>query len=450
MRPALTRTPGGAPGVGRPHPDPADRPQVATSRALGLILATGESSRLSPLTLHRPKPAVRFGTQHRLIDFPLSNLVNGGIRDIALLTQQTSFVLEQHISTVWSDIRTRVDRLQCLSPRFPSSDGRYIGSANALYQNLDFIVDRGPEHVVVVASDHIYRIDPAKMLDAHVSSGAGVTIAAVPVPASEASQYGIVAADSNGRVRHFTEKPAHHQPPMPDHSGRVLASMGSYVFDAEMLADALKLDAVDASNRHDIGAHIIPRLVAAGEAFVYDFTADLLAGQQNHERGYWRDVGTLDAYYQASMDLLAPDPLFSLDNLLWPIRGDVSATDRARVPSSSAEGAAAENSSIVSPTADVAGARIYHSVVSPHVRIHPGAVVTDSVLLDGVVIGRDATIKGAVIDEHVIVPHRATVGAGATAHSATTSVTRRGIVVVGRKAWTPNTCDDTIGMYYLG
>lgn len=403
----------------------------AVRRALGVILAGGEGSRLSPLTVRRPKPAVRFGARHRLIDFPLSNLANSGIRDIALLTQQEPGAVEQHISTVWSGMGTTVGQLRCLSPQVPSSDGRYRGSADALYQNLDFIVDRAPEQVIVVASDHVCRIDPAKMLDAHLSSGAGVTIAAVPVPAGQASLYGVIAADETGRVRRFTEKPTHHPPPMSAHPGQVLASMGNYIFDTERLAQALKLDATDASSRHDLGHDIIPRLVATGEAFVYDFTTDLLAGQQNHEQGYWRDVGTLDAYYQASMDLVGPDPHFSLDNQLWPIRGDAPATNRARVPSDSVEDAEAADSSIVSPSADVAEAIVHRSVVSPHVRIHPGAVVTDSVLLDGAVIGRNATIKGAIIDENVVVPHRATVGTDATVHSAGTTVTRRGVVVVG-------------------
>ncbi|HYB46039.1 MAG TPA: glucose-1-phosphate adenylyltransferase, partial [Streptosporangiaceae bacterium] len=286
---------------------------------LGIVLAGGAGTRLSPLTADRAKPAVPFGGLYRLIDFALSNLANGGVRKICVLTQYKSHSLDRHISTTWrmsallGNYVTPVPAQQRLGPYW------YTGSADAIYQSMNLINDEQPDIVIVIGADHVYRMDPQQMIDHHVMHGAGVTVAAIPVPRQEASSFGIVSVAKDGRtVDEFLEKPA-DPPLLPGRPDECYASMGNYVFDTDVLVDALRKDAADDSSRHDMGGNIIPMLVRDGCAQAYDFLLNKVPGATERDAGYWRDVGTLDSYFEAQMDLCAVEPVFNLYNDHWPI-----------------------------------------------------------------------------------------------------------------------------------
>ena len=292
---------------------------MAQPSVLGIVLAGGAGTRLSPLTADRAKPAVPFGGLYRLIDFALSNLANGGIRKICVLTQYKSHSLDRHISTTWrmssllGNYVTPVPAQQRLGPHW------YTGSADAIFQSMNLINDEQPDIVIVFGADHVYRMDPMQMIDHHVRHGAGVTVAAIPVPRHEASAFGIIKVGSDGRtIEAFLEKPA-DPPPMPGNPDMSYSSMGNYVFDADVLVDALRKDADDDSSRHDLGGNIIPNLVRNGSAQAYDFHLNEVPGATSRDAGYWRDVGSLDAYFDAQMDLCAVEPIFNLYNDKWPI-----------------------------------------------------------------------------------------------------------------------------------
>ena len=292
---------------------------MAVKSVLGIVLAGGAGTRLSPLTADRAKPAVPFGGLYRLIDFALSNLANGGIRKICVLTQYKSHSLDRHISTTWrmssllGNYVTPVPAQQRLGPHW------YTGSADAIFQSMNLINDERPDIVIVFGADHVYRMDPMQMIDHHVRHGAGVTVAAIPVPRSEASAFGIVRVGPDGRtIDAFLEKPA-DPPPMPGNPDMSYSSMGNYVFDTDVLVDALRKDADDDSSRHDIGGNIIPNLVRNGSAQAYDFSLNEVPGATPRDAGYWRDVGSLESYFDAHMDLCAVEPIFNLYNDQWPI-----------------------------------------------------------------------------------------------------------------------------------
>src|SRR6201992_3051351 len=286
---------------------------------LGIVLAGGAGTRLSPLTAARAKPAVPFGGLYRLIDFALSNLANGGIRKIAVLTQYKSHSLDRHISTTWrmssllGNYVTPVPAQQRLGPQW------YTVSADAIYQSLNLINDEQPDHVIVFGADHVYRMDPAQMVAQHIESGASVTVAALRVQIGQADQFGVIDTAADGRtITAFHEKPR-HAVGLPDAPDQVYASMGNYVFSAETLIDVVTTDAEARESSHDMGGNIIPMLVESGSAQVYDFTTNEVPGATDRDRGYWRDVGTLDAFYDAHMDLISVHPVFNLYNMDWPI-----------------------------------------------------------------------------------------------------------------------------------
>src|SRR5580692_4207427 len=283
-------------------------------RVLGIVLAGGAGKRLAPLTADRAKPAVPFGGLYRLVDFALSNLVNGGFRRICVLTQYKSHSLDRHISSTWrlstllGNYVTPVPAQQRLGPHW------YTGSADAIYQSLNLIYDDQPDIVAVFGADHVFRMDPMQMIEQHVANGAGVTVAAIPVPRKEATEFGVIKTAADGRtVDAFLEKPA-DPPPMPGHADLSYSSMGNYVFDTDVLVDALRKDADDDSSRHDIGGNIIPNLVQNGTAQAYDFMLNQVPGATARDAGYWRDVGTLESYFDAHMDLCAVEPIFNLYN----------------------------------------------------------------------------------------------------------------------------------------
>jgi glucose-1-phosphate adenylyltransferase len=400
---------------------------------LGIVLAGGAGTRLSPLTADRAKPAVPFGGFYRLIDFALSNLANGGIRKICVLTQYKSHSLDRHISTTWrmsallGNYVTPVPAQQRLGPHW------YTGSADAIYQSMNLINDEQPDIVMVIGADHVYRMDPQQMIDHHVAHGAGVTVAAIPVPRHEASAFGILSVGQDGRtVQEFLEKPA-EPPAMPGDPGRSYASMGNYVFDTDVLVDALHKDADDDSSRHDMGGNIIPMLVRDGCAQAYDFYLNQVPGATERDAGYWRDVGTLDSYFEAQMDLCAVEPVFNLYNDQWPILTYVPSLPPAKFVHDDGDRVGRAMDSLVSSGVVVSGGLVRRSVLSPGVRVNSWAAVERSVLMHNTTVGRHAVVRDAIIDKNVTVPEGAQVGVDKDRDRARGFVVSRGgITVVGK------------------
>jgi glucose-1-phosphate adenylyltransferase len=397
-------------------------------RVLGIVLAGGEGKRLSPLTADRAKPAVPFGGNYRLVDFVLSNLVNAEIRQIAVLTQYKSHSLDRHITQTWrmssllGNYVTPVPAQQRLGPRW------YTGSADAIFQSLNLIYDERPEIVVVFGADHVYRMDPGQMVDQHLQTGAGVTIAGLRVPRRDATEFGVIDADAGGKVLGFLEKPA-DPPGLPDSPEESFASMGNYVFTTDALLDALRRDAEDENSVHDMGGSIMPMLASTGDAWVYDFSTNIVPGATERDHGYWRDVGTIDAYYDAHMDLVSVTPVFNLYNDRWPIY----TLPPQLPPAKFVLGGRAEES-MVSAGAIIGGGSVHNSVVSPGVRVERGARVEDSVLMDGVHIGEGAYVRRAILDKHVVVPPWARIGVDAAADRQHYHVSEGGVTVLGKGA----------------
>jgi len=377
---------------------------------LGIVLAGGAGTRLAPLTADRAKPAVPFGGVYRLIDFALSNLANAGIRKMAVLTQYKSHSLDRHISTTWrltdllGNYVTPVPAQQRLGPHW------YTGSADAIYQSMNLINDDQPDLVVVVGADHVYRMDVRQIIDQHLAHGAGVTVAALPVSRQDAKAFGIVGVAADGRtITSFLEKPS-NPPPLPDSPDESFASMGIYVFSTEVLVDALHRDAKDDDSRHDIGGNLIPLLVGDGHAQAYDFLTNKVPGATERDAGYWRDVGTIDAYFDAHMDLRNVTPLFNLYNDKWPILTHMPSLPPAKFVHDNGDRVGRAIDSLVSNGVIVSGGLVRQSVLSPNVRVNSWARVEDSVILHNVKIGRRAVVQNAIIDKNVVVPPGVQVG----------------------------------------
>ena len=361
-----------------------------------------------PLTADRAKPAVPFGGPYRLIDFALSNLVNGGYRKIVVLTQYKSHSLDVHLSLTWrlstllGSYVTSVPAQMRRGPRW------FLGSADALFQNLNLVSDERPEYIFVFGADHIYRMDPRQMLDAHLESGAGVTVAALRVPRSEASAFGVIDRGEGSKIDQFLEKPE-DPPGLSDSPDECFVSMGNYVFDADVLVEALEADNLDEDSRNDIGGDLIPRLVSEGQAHVYDYTTNRVPGDTELQRGYWRDVGTLDAYFDANMDLVQPLPRFSLYNDQWPIFTASRSLPPAKFVRDGEVDPRVVNS-IVSDGAILSGCDVTEAIISPGVRVGRNARLEGVVILDNVHIGEDAHIKRAIVDKNVVVPAGCKIG----------------------------------------
>ncbi|MFJ4713704.1 glucose-1-phosphate adenylyltransferase [Streptomyces sp. NPDC088785] len=393
---------------------------------LGIVLAGGEGKRLMPLTADRAKPAVTFGGMYRLVDFVLSNLVNADILRICVLTQYKSHSLDRHVTTTWrmssllGNYVTPVPAQQRLGPRW------YSGSADAILQSLNLVHDEQPDFIAVFGADHVYRMDPRQMLTQHIESGAGVTVAGIRVPRSQASAFGVITPAGDGtRVEAFLEKPT-DPPPLAGSPDEVFASMGNYLFTTKTLVDALLQDAEDDDSAHDMGGSILPLLTERGVAQVYDFDANHVPGETERDHGYWRDVGTLDTYYDAHMDLVSDRPAFNLDNRLWPIYTHAGQLPPARF---CAAGIASE--SIVSPGCVIRG-QVTRSVLSPGVSVEDGAVVQGSVLHDNVRVGRGAVVRGAVLDKNVEVPAGATIGVNPGRDAELYTVSQGGVIALGK------------------
>jgi glucose-1-phosphate adenylyltransferase len=398
----------------------------ANPRVLGIVLAGGEGKRLWPLTADRAKPAVPFGGSYRLVDFVLSNLVNAGYLRICVLTQYKSHSLDRHITTTWrmstllGNYVTPVPAQQRLGPRW------FTGSADAIFQSLNLVYDEQPDHIVVFGADHVYRMDPRQMVEQHIESKAEVTVAGIRVPRAEASAFGIIDADENGRIRQFLEKPP-DPPGLPDSTDESYASMGNYVFTTEALIEALRADAADEDSVHDMGGSIIPMLTESGAARVYDFADNDVPGATDRDRGYWRDVGTIDAYYDSHLDMVAVHPVFNLYNRQWPIF-----TSHPQLPPAKfVEGGLAQES-IVGAGSIVAGATIRQSVVFPGVTALQAAYVEGSVLMPGARVGPGAVVRRAILDKNVVVPEGAHIGVEPELDKQRYHVSEGGVTVLGK------------------
>ena len=402
-------------------------------RVLGIVLAGGEGKRLAPLTADRAKPAVPFGGIYRLVDFVLSNLVNAGYLRIVVLTQYKSHSLDRHITTTWrmstllGNYITPVPAQQRLGPQW------FRGSADAIHQSLNLVYDDQPDHVVVFGADHVYRMDPRQMVEQHIASGAGVTVAGIRVPRSEAHGFGVISTGADGRrIDAFLEKPA-DPPGLPDDPDTVYASMGNYVFTTEALLEAVKLDAGDEGSVHDMGGNIIPRMVERGAAQVYDFNDNDVPGATDRDCGYWRDVGTLDSYYDAHMDLVAVHPVFNLYNRSWPILTTIPPLPPAKFVFEEHGRIGQAVDSLVSQGVIVSGGRVRRSILSPGVRLHSGSEVQASVLMHNVDVGRGAVVRNSILDKNVVVQPGAQIGVDLQRDRARGfHVTDGGVVVVGK------------------
>jgi len=364
-----------------------------------------------PLTADRAKPAVPFAGSYRLVDFALSNLINSGLRRIVVLTQYKSHSMDRHISQTWrmspllGGYVTSVPAQQRLGKRW------YTGSADAILQSMNALSDERPDYVVVVGADHVYRMDFDQMLQSHIASGMEATVAAIRQPLSLATQFGVIEVDQNQptKIAEFREKPSDPKP-VPGDKTQALVSMGNYIFNAQALIDAIERDAVDETSTHDMGGDIIPYFVEQGTAGAYDFTFNEIPGATERDKSYWRDVGTIDSYYDAHMDLISTMPIFNLYNDEWPVFNQQINMAPAKFIHDSEGNQGRTNDSIVSLGVVVSGSVIERSVLSPNVRVFSRSLVTDSVILDNVEIGRDCTIRKAILDKDVAVADGASVG----------------------------------------
>ena len=400
---------------------------TAGPHILAMVLAGGAGKRLMPLTADRAKPAVPFGGSYRLIDFVLSNLINAGMRRVCVLTQYKSHSLDRHVTTTWrmptllGDYVTPVPAQQRLGPRW------YTGSADAIFQSLNLVYDEEPEYVVVFGADHVYRMDPMQMIEAHIDSGAGVTVAGIRMPKAQASQFGVIEAAPDGRnISRFVEKPI-SPPTIPGDDDNCYVSMGNYVFSTDVLLEALRVDAGDPSSIHDMGTNIIPMLTAEGLAQVYDFAENVVPGETERDHGYWRDVGSLDSYHDAHMDLVSVHPIFNLYNRRWPILTNLPSLPPAKF----VEGGNAHESMVGAGTV-ISGAHVRTSVVSSSVTIGTGAYVEGSVIMPGVRIGRDAVDRRAILDKNVVIPDGAQVGVDLERDRGLYTVSDAGVVALGK------------------
>jgi len=394
---------------------------------LCMVLAGGEGKRLMPLTADRAKPAVPFGGSYRLVDFVLSNLINAGLRRVCVLTQYKSHSLDRHITTTWrmptllGDYVTPVPAQQRLGPRW------YTGSADAIFQSLNLVYDEEPDYVVVFGADHVYRMDPMQMIEHHISHGAGVTVAGIRMPRAQAHQFGVIETGDDGtRIEQFIEKPA-DPPGIPSDPQSSYVSMGNYVFTTDVLLEALRADATDTSSVHDMGRDIIPMLARQGQAIVYDFAENVVPGATDRDRGYWRDVGTLDSYHDAHMDLVSVHPIFNLYNRRWPILSNLPPMPPAKF----VEGGNAHESMVGAGTI-ISGAHVRTSVLSSNVSVDSGAYVEGSVLMPGVRIGRNAVVRRAILDKNVVVPDGVQIGVDIEHDRQRYTVSDAGVVAIGK------------------
>jgi glucose-1-phosphate adenylyltransferase len=401
-------------------------------KVFGIVLAGGEGKRLMPLTTDRAKPAVPFGGEYRLVDFAISNLINSGLRQIVVLTQYKSHSLDRHVSQTWRLSGMLNAYVASVPAQQRLGKHWFQGSADAILQSLNLIRDEKPDIVVVVGADHVYRMDFRDMVEAHIANKAGVTVAAIRQPIDLANQFGVIEVDpkNSEKIGRFREKPTDALG-LADSPNEVLASMGNYVFDADVLIDAVTTDGERPDSKHDMGGDIVPYFVDKGEAYVYDFIRNTVPGSTDRDRDYWRDVGTIDSYFEAQQDLIWPLPVFNLYNREWPIFSQQWNSPPAKFVRDSTGRSGTAVESIVSLGCVISGATIERCVLSPWVTIDSGATVTDAVLFEKVHIHEGATVQRAILDKEVVVAPGATVGVDHELdRSRGFTVTPSGIVVV--------------------
>ncbi|MST48750.1 glucose-1-phosphate adenylyltransferase [Mobiluncus porci] len=383
---------------------------MSNPKVLAIILAGGEGKRLMPLTEDRAKPAVPFGGHYRLIDFALSNVVNSGYNRVIVLTQYKSHSLDRHIATAWHMSNILGNYVAPVPAQQRTGKHWYMGSADAIYQSLNIINDEDPDYVLIIGADNIYRMDFSQMIDTHIASGFPATVAGIRQPLSLSSSFGVIEADESGKITAFREKPT-DAVGLPDAPDQILASMGNYVFTTDALLDAMAQDAKNEESNHDMGGDIVPFFVERGEAGCYDFIKNEIPGSTPRDRDYWRDVGTIDAYFEASMDLIAVHPIFNLYNPGWPI---MTTTDGRMPPAKFVYGDDSRMGhaidSFVSNGVIISGARCVHSILSPGVRLNSWSHVSDSVLMNGVVLARRARVDRAILDKNVYVGEGVSIG----------------------------------------
>ena len=404
-------------------------------RVLGIVLAGGKGTRLFPLTRERAKPAVPFGGKYRIIDFVLSNFINSGINSIYVLTQFRSQSLLQHLSEGWQFGGLLKSHFITNVPAQMRSENEswYQGTADAIFQNINLIEQSDPHVVAIFGGDHIYRMNIASMIDFHMAKRAEVTVAANPFPREYAAEFGVVEASEDGRILAFHEK-SPNAPTMPGDPSRVYASMGNYIFSTRTLVDLLKADANDPQSHHDFGRDILPKLAGGGAIYAYNFETNRIPGEAEDSVPYWRDVGTIDAYYEANMDLNLIKPELNLYNRQWPVRSTSYPDPPAKFVFDEVNRRGEALDSIISGGCILSGGTVRKSVLGRGVRVHTGATVEGCVIMDNCDIGRQAKVRRAILDKNVCIPDDALVGYDLAADRARGwHVTDSGIVVIGRE-----------------
>ncbi len=384
---------------------------MAIDNALVMILAGGEGKRLYPLTKDRAKPAVPFGGRYRIIDFVLNNFINSGFFKIKVLTQYKSDSLNKHITRGWT-LSPFLNQYVDLCPaQMRTGNDWYKGTADAIYQNIFHITDEDPRYVCIFGGDHIYKMHVDQMLDFHKDKNADLSISGIPIPIEEASEFGIMEVDDNWRLINFVEKPQYRPKSIPGNPNMCLASMGNYIFDKEILLDALNRDAVNENSSHDFGKNVIPMLLGEGKnIYVYNFAKNSFPGMTKAEQGYWKDVGSIDAYWQANMDLLSYNPELNLYSKEWPLRTFNYNYPPAKFVWEEDGRVGMATNSMVSEGCIISGGGLSHCVLSPKVRINSYSNVVDSILMENVEVGRYSQIKKAIIDKNVVIPPHTKIG----------------------------------------
>ncbi len=380
-------------------------------KCFAMVLAGGRGSRLKQLTDRRAKPALYFGGKFRIVDFALSNCVNSNIRRIGMATQYKSHSLLRHLQRGWSFMKSELNEHIELLPAQQriTEDSWYRGTADAVYQNLDIIRDDHPEYILILAGDHIYKMDYSQMLAYHVETGAQCTVACIDVPIKEASAFGVMAVDRSNQITDFVEKPA-HPPAMPGNPDMALASMGVYVFNAQYLYDALARDLADDSSSHDFGKDIIPRAVKEGVAAAHPFGDSCVANKEKQTEPYWRDVGTIDAYWEANIDLTAVEPALDMYDTDWPIWTYQEQLAPAKFVFNRDDRRGMAVDSLVSGGCIISGSYVDRSLLFSRCRVNSYSKLSESVLLPGVIVGRHSRLSRVVVDRGVIIPQGTVVG----------------------------------------
>ena len=400
-----------------------------------MIMAGGEGSRLKPLTSDRTKPAVPFGGNYRIIDFVLSNFVNSGFMKIFVLTQFKSHSLLQHMREGWRVSSGIVKQfIDPVPAQMRIGKKWYEGTADAIFQNMNLIDDEDPDQVCIFGGDHIYRMDVRQMLRFHSKRQAVLTVAAIRVPIQDAHHFGIIEVDEEWRMTGFVEKPENAPKTIPGNPDYVLASMGNYIFERGPLVDELKKDSKDKNSDHDFGKNILPKMFPEGNVFVYDFSQNFIPGLEEEEKGYWKDVGTLDTYWEANMDLVGVHPHFNLYNKKWPVLTYIPPLPPAKFVHFSDLRTGHAINSMISSGAIISGALVENSVVGYNVRIHSFAHVEHSVIMNNVSIGRGVKIRKTIIDKHVQIASEVQIGYDLEADKKRFEVTENGVVVIPKGA----------------